>query len=160
MTAIRKHYPPAFKAQVVQEILAGERPLAQIAAHHGVHPNMISKWKRAALRAMPSAFTDTIPLEAQIEALKAEHEREKEQLYAEIGRLSTQVRWLQKKIAAVKVGQRTNPLCLVLKHDTALNLGDLKVVEDPERAVGYTLVSERSQALAGLQFRRIGRQEE
>ena len=100
MTAIRKHYPPAFKAQVVQEVLAGERTLAQIAAHHGVHPNMISKWKRAALRAMPSAFTENAPLEAQIAALKAEHDQEKEQLYAEIGRLTTQVHWLQKKMAA------------------------------------------------------------
>ncbi len=98
MTIIGKHYPPAFQAQVVQEVLAGERTLAQIAAQHGVHPNMISKWKRAALRAMPSAFTDNTPLEAQIAALKAEHEREKEQLYAEIGRLTTQVHWLQKKL--------------------------------------------------------------
>lgn len=100
MTMIRKHYPPAFKAQVVQEVLAGERTLAQIAAHHGVHPNLISKWKRAALYAMPSAFTDNAPLEAQITALKAEHEREQEALYAEIGRLTTQVHWLPKKIAA------------------------------------------------------------
>src|SRR5690348_1105384 len=100
MTAIRKHYSPAFKAQVVQEVLAGERTLAQIAAHHGVHPNMISKWKRAALHAMPSAFSENTPLEAQIAALKAEHERENEHLYAEIGRLTTQVHWLQKKIAA------------------------------------------------------------
>src|SRR5215471_8888365 len=100
MTAIRKHYPPAFKAQVVQEVLAGERTLAQIAAQHGLHPKMIGKWKRAALEAMPTAFSDHAPLEAQIAALQAEHEREKDQLYAEIGRLTTQVHWLQKKIAA------------------------------------------------------------
>lgn len=99
MTMIRKHYTPVFKTQVVQEALAGERTLAQIAAQHGVHPNLITKWKRAALQAMPSAFTESAPLEAQITALKAEHEREKEQLYAEIGRLTTQVHWLQKKIA-------------------------------------------------------------
>jgi hypothetical protein len=35
-----------------------------------------------------------------VAALQAEHEREKERLYAEIGRLTTQVSWLQKKIAA------------------------------------------------------------
>ena len=60
----------------------------------------------------------------------------------------------------MKVGQRTDPLCLVLKHDTALNLGDLKVVEGPERAVGHTLVGERPQAEASLQFGGIGWQEE
>ncbi len=100
MTMIRKHYTPAFKTQVVQEALSGERTLAQIAAQHGIHPHLITKWKRAALQAMPAAFLDNVPLQAQIEALKAEHEREKEQLYAEIGRLTTQVHWLQKKIAA------------------------------------------------------------
>jgi transposase len=42
MTMIRKHYTPAFKTQVVQEALAGERTLAQIAAQHGVHPNLIT----------------------------------------------------------------------------------------------------------------------
>src|SRR5690348_2654128 len=100
MTMMRKHYTPAFKTQVVQEALAGERTLAQFAAQHGVHPNLITKWKRAALQAMPNAFTENLPLEAQIAALKAEHEREKDQLYAEIGRLTTQVHWLQKKITA------------------------------------------------------------
>jgi transposase-like protein len=57
MTMIRKHYTPAFKTQVVQEALAGERTLAQIAAQHGLHPHLITKWKRAALQAMPSAAT-------------------------------------------------------------------------------------------------------
>src|SRR5690348_3146955 len=98
MTMIRKHYTPAFKTQVVQEVLAGERTLAQIAAQHGVHPNLITKWKRAVLQAMPSAFTENASLVAQIAALKAEHERENEHLYAEIGRLTTQVHWLQKKL--------------------------------------------------------------
>jgi hypothetical protein len=54
---IRKQYTPAFKTQVVKEVLAGERTLAQIAVQHGVHPNLITKWKRAALQAMPSATT-------------------------------------------------------------------------------------------------------
>ena len=100
MTTIRKHYTPAFKAQIVQEALAGERTLAQIAVQYGLHPNLITKWKHAALQAMPGAFTENAPLQAQLAALQAEHEREKEQLYAEIGRLTTQVHWLQKKIAA------------------------------------------------------------
>jgi transposase-like protein len=97
---IRKHYTPAFKTQVVQEVLAGERTMAQIAAQYGVHPHLMGKWKRAALQAMPTAFTENAPLQAQIAALKAEHEREKEALYAQIGRLTTQVHWLPKKNTA------------------------------------------------------------
>jgi transposase len=58
MTQIRKHYSPAFQSQVVQEVLAGDKSLSQIAAHYGFHPNTISKWKRAALQAMLSAFDE------------------------------------------------------------------------------------------------------
>ena len=102
MVQIRKHYSPAFKAQVVQEVLAGEKSLGQIAAQYGIHPNMISKWKRAALQAMPAALDEESQLQAQaqIAALKAQHEKEKEELHAEIGRLTMQVNWLQKKITA------------------------------------------------------------
>jgi hypothetical protein len=68
---------------------------------------MIGKWKRAALEAMPSTFDEESQLQAQaqIAALKAQHEKEKEELHAEIGRLTMQVNWLQKKIAA---GTATN----------------------------------------------------
>ena len=102
MVQIRKHYSPTFKAQVVQEVLAEEKSLGQIAAQYGIHPNMISKWRRAALQAMPTAFDEESQMQAQaqIAALKAQHEKEKEELHAEIGRLTMQVNWLQKKIAA------------------------------------------------------------
>ena len=102
MVQIRKRYSPTFKAQVVQEVLAGDKSLGQIAAQYGIHPNMISKWKRAALEAMPDAFDEESHMQAkaQIAALQAQHEREKEELHAEIGRLTMQVNWLEKKIAA------------------------------------------------------------
>jgi transposase-like protein len=102
MVQIRKHYSPTFKAQVVQEVLAGEKSLGQIAAQYGIHPNMISKWRRAVVEAMPEAFDEESQRQAQAQmaALKAQHEREKEELHAEIGRLTMQVKWLQKKIAA------------------------------------------------------------
>jgi transposase-like protein len=102
MVQIRKRYSPTFKAQVVQEVLAGEKSLGQIAAQYGIHQNMISKWRRAALQAMPNAFDEEsrAQTQAQIAALKVQHEKEKEELHAEIGRLTMQVHWLQKKIAA------------------------------------------------------------
>lgn len=80
MVQIRKHYSPTFKAQVVQEVLAGDKSLGQIAAQYGIHPNMISKWKRAALQAMPTAFDEEsqFQAQAQISALKAQHEKEKD----------------------------------------------------------------------------------
>ena len=65
MVQIRKHYSPTFKAQVVQEVLAEEKSLGQIAAESGIHPNMISKWKRATLQAMPTAFDEESQVQAQ-----------------------------------------------------------------------------------------------
>jgi len=100
MTQRRRQYTAAFKAQVVQEAMAGEKRLNQIAVEHGIHPNLITKWRRAVLTAMPTAFDEEGQAAQQIAALKAEHERKKEALYAEIGRLTTHVTWLQKKITA------------------------------------------------------------
>ena len=90
---MRKRYSAAFKAQVVQEVLRGERTIAQIAATHKVHPNMLGQWRTLALKGMPSLFDER----RQAAAIKAEHEAELEELYGQIGRLSTQVAWLKKK---------------------------------------------------------------
>jgi transposase-like protein len=95
MTTPRKHYLPAFKVQVVQEVLEGNRTIGQIASEHASHPNNITKWKRAALKAMPDSFDERN--DQQIKAVIERYEKEKEELYAEIGRLTTELRWLKKK---------------------------------------------------------------
>lgn len=122
MVQQRKHYSPTFKAQVVQEVLAGEKSLRQIAAQYGIQPNMIGKWKRAALEAMPSTFDEESQLQtqAQMAALKAHHEKEKEELHAEIGRLTMQVNWLQKKLQQEL--PRTSRLALVERDEPELPL--------------------------------------
>ena len=98
MTSPRKHYSPAFKSQVVAEVLEGNKTLSQIAAEHAIHPNVIVKWKRAALEALPDAFDERT--DKQIKALIERYEKEKEELYAQIGRLTTELRWLEKKSEA------------------------------------------------------------
>ncbi len=91
---LRKLYSPAQKAQIVVELLKEERTLAQISAGHGVHVNLLRRWKAQALAGLPSLFeADPLGLQEQTAA----HAREKEELYAEIGRLSTQLNWLKKK---------------------------------------------------------------
>jgi transposase-like protein len=119
MVQLRKHYSPAFKAHVVQEVLAGDKSLGQIAAQYGIHPNMIGKWKRAALQAMPAAFDEESQLQAQaqIAALKAQHEKEMEELHAEIGRLTMQVNWLQKKLQQEL--PRSTRLALIERNESA-----------------------------------------
>ena len=91
---MRKRYSNQFKAQVVHEILREEKTIAQIAAEHGIHSNQLSKWKSMALKGLPSLFSDE---NKKADMDKATHERELQELYAEIGKLTTQFAW-QKKI--------------------------------------------------------------
>jgi len=91
---MRKRYTAKQKAQIVLEILKEERPIAQIASAYGIHPNQLYKWKTQALEGLSGVFEADQKNE---KALKAAHERQLQELYAEIGRLSTQLTWLQKK---------------------------------------------------------------
>jgi transposase-like protein len=95
LCSMRKSYSPTFKAQIVQELLREEKTIAQLAAEHGVHPNQLSKWKTIALKGLPGLFEER----TTVESLRSAHEVELTALYAEIGRLTTQVAWLKKNYA-------------------------------------------------------------
>ena len=47
----RRNFSAEFKAKVALEALVGDKTLAELAAKHDVHPNMITQWKRRAKRA-------------------------------------------------------------------------------------------------------------
>ncbi len=90
---MRKQYTAAFKAQLVLELLKESQSLSQLAAEHKVHPNVLRQWRDAALKELPALF-DKKDHTAESQAA---HERQVEELYAEIGRLTTHVAWLKKK---------------------------------------------------------------
>jgi putative transposase len=94
MATMRKHYSDAFKAEAVLEILKEEKSVAQIASERHVHPKLLYQWKAIALRDLATLFSPNHKGDA---ARKAEYEKRLEELYAEIGRLTTQVHWLKKK---------------------------------------------------------------
>ena len=93
---IRKRYTPNQKAAIVLELLKEEATLPQIASRHGVHPNLLRKWKAQALDGLPKLFTDDEHASRK-RALESEHQRQLDELYGEIGRLTTQLAWLKKK---------------------------------------------------------------
>lgn len=90
----RKTYSPALKAKAVLELLREDQPLTQVAAEYGVHPNQLRHWKQRVLEQLPELFAGESPRARQ---QQAEQTALQEQLYAEIGRLTTQVNWLKKK---------------------------------------------------------------
>ena len=90
----RRRFTASQKAVIVLEALKEEKSIAQIAAENGVHPNQIHKWKKQALANFSQVFEEERQGET---AREAEHEKQLNELYAEIGRLSTQLSWLKKK---------------------------------------------------------------
>lgn len=90
----RKRYTAKQKATIVLELLKEEKSVAQIASEYGVHPNQLYRWKREGLVHFHEVFEDR--RKGDRERIAA-HEEEKQKLYAEIGRLTTEVNWLKKK---------------------------------------------------------------
>ena len=89
----QKRYTATFKAQVVLEMLKEEKTVAQIAAEHQIHPGQLHRWKRQALENFTQLFTESEVLKQQAQT----HDQELTELYAQIGKLTTQVEWLKKK---------------------------------------------------------------
>jgi len=91
---MRKQYTAAFKAKVVQDLLKEEKTLAQLASEYEVHPTQLKTWRAVALEGLASLFEK----QDNTVALQAAHEQQLTDLYAEIGKLTTQVSWLKKKL--------------------------------------------------------------
>ena len=90
MTGKRKRYSADFKAKVALEALRGERTVAELGAKHGVHPTMITAWKKQAVEGMASVFA------GKAEAADAVREGEVEKLHAKIGQLVVERDFLSK----------------------------------------------------------------
>jgi putative transposase len=91
---MRRRFSAKQKAQIVLEILKEEKTIAQIASEYSVHPNQLHRWKKQALENFAGLFETA---GKQERAQKAAQQSKLEALYAEIGRLTTQVNWLKKK---------------------------------------------------------------
>ena len=52
----RKRCSVEFKARVALEAIREELTLAELSKKHGVHPNMISGWKKTAIKNLALAF--------------------------------------------------------------------------------------------------------
>ena len=91
---VRRRYPPDLKSKVVLEMLREEKTIAQLSSEYGIHPSQLHKWRNMVIDGLPSLFTDE---QRAIERLKAEHSKESQDLYAQIGRLTTELAWLKKK---------------------------------------------------------------
>ena len=90
---MRRRFTAKQKSQIVLEILREEKTIAQIASEYSVHPTQLHRWKKQALDHFSELFQKD---DKQERAKQAAHERQLEELYAEISRLTTRVNWLKK----------------------------------------------------------------
>ncbi len=90
---MNKTYTLAFTARLVQELLKETKTISQLAAEHGIHPNVLGTRKATAFQGLPALCERRDSLAA----IQAAHEQQVQDLYAQIGRLTTQVAWLRKK---------------------------------------------------------------
>ncbi len=92
MSKKRKVHSDEFKAKVALEAAKGVRTLSELSSMFGVHPTVISHWKRQLQEGAPGVFSRG----------GTGRERSQEELtgplYEEIGRLKVEVDFLKKKL--------------------------------------------------------------
>jgi len=86
----RRKFAPEFRAKVALEALAGELTLAELAAKHDIHPNVIQQWRRHAKEGMPDLFS------GKAAAHQTSREAEIKDLRAKIGELTIEKDFLAK----------------------------------------------------------------
>jgi transposase len=87
----RKVHGAEFKAKVGLEAVRGVKTINEIAQQHGVHPVMVSQWKKEILERAGTLFEGK-----RGPKVEAGHE-DADRLFGEIGRLKMELDWLKKK---------------------------------------------------------------
>ena len=92
MKGSRRKHSSSFKAKVALEALKGEETIAQIAARYEVHPNMVTKWKKALQDEAAGIFGEDHARK------KKEEENLVALLYQEIGQLKVERDFLDRAL--------------------------------------------------------------
>ena len=93
----RKRYTAEFKAKVALEAIREELTTAELAKKYGIHPTMISGWKKTAIANMALAFVAKTEDEPPIS------QKDIEKLHAKIGQLVVERDFCRKPPASFSV---------------------------------------------------------
>lgn len=88
----RRKFSAEFKAKVVLEALKDRYTMEELARKYELHPTQITAWKKEAVANMSSVFGADKADEA------ANHEKQTEKLYAQIGQLKVENDFLKKNV--------------------------------------------------------------
>jgi transposase-like protein len=87
----RKQYSAELKAKIAVEAVKGQRTIQEIASQYGIHPTMVTHWKKQLLDGASDVFSN-----GKVREIEAD-EQQKAELYEQIGKLQVEVNWLKKK---------------------------------------------------------------
>ena len=93
MGKIRKKHSPQFKAKVALAAIQNDETIAKIASRFGVHPTMVSAWKRQMLEGVADIF-DKNPRS------RKQAQDETNELYRQIGKLKVENDFLSRKLVS------------------------------------------------------------
>jgi len=88
--ARRNSYQASFKGKVALEALKENKTLSDLAQEYKIHPAQITKWKVQASKGISQLFEDK-------RRKRAAPEVDIEALYAQLGKLQSQLEFLKKK---------------------------------------------------------------
>ena len=91
MSNKRKRYTPAFKAKVALAALKNEETTAELAQRFGVHPTMITAWKRALKDGATDVFDKGHKSRKQVDD-------KIDELHRQIGQLKVENDFLSRKL--------------------------------------------------------------
>ncbi len=90
---MRTGYSAEQKAKQVLETLRAERTVQQIASKNKIAQNLLTHWKSEAISNLPQIFESE---HSKLRKQAKYHEAQVEELYTQIGRLTTELSWLKK----------------------------------------------------------------
>lgn len=99
MSKQRRNFTAKFKADLVIELLKGEKDINTLAAENNIQPNLLRNWKKDFLDNAPLVFDDK--REENMKNKLIEERKEKAAYAKKVGQLTMQVDWLKKKSAEI-----------------------------------------------------------
>ena len=86
----RNRYSAEFKAKVALDAIKGEQTISELGTRYGLHPNMITNWKRQAVENLVETFS------TKAERTRSDDDPQIKELHAKIGQLTVERDFLAK----------------------------------------------------------------